>query len=81
MCWHQKLLIALLLAILAIPVYLLITAPKCKRGHYEKVHHDESTYFIMVGKVMVPQHRDAYDSTDWFCDERCDKNDPAPQCK
>jgi hypothetical protein len=52
-----------------------------QRGHTERVHHDASTYYIMVGKVMIPETDPAYDSNDFICDEHCGKNDLTKECK
>lgn len=64
-------------------IYIFVTSPNCKRGHYERVHHNAWTQMITTSikpLIMIPIYHAAYDSTDFFCDEYCGKNDPAEVC-
>lgn len=61
--------------------FLVFSFPKCKRGHTDIVHHDAYTSFMMIGKIMIPQHHNAYNASEFVCDERCHRNDAAPECR
>jgi len=78
LCW------GVVAAFFALMIYALVTAPNCKRGHYEMVHHAAWTQMLVTSikpMMMVPIYHPAYDAKEWTCDEYCGKNDPAKECK
>lgn len=66
----------LLQIIIIIPLFLgfwllifLIKHP-CIKSHQEHTFVPAHTYYIMVGKILVPQHQESYWSTVEVCDKR-----------
>lgn len=65
----MKIEFGLTVVILSILVMFYLLLPKCIRGHEQWVHHEAYTRYMLVGKVMIPQHVPARDSYDYVCDE------------